>query len=1036
MNKLLVFLFLITTIAYSQPNIGQPSDLVGCNNNLGGFSFNLTQNNTQILNGLQQNLYGITFFNSLSNAQNNLYPISYQYNYIYYPGYPPTIYVRVEEYANPSNFAITNFNLITTNAVNLAQPPSLYFYGSYNGTGTFNLTVNNSILLNGIQPSSVSISYYTSLYNAQYNLNAISTPTNFTSYNNYQTIYVKVVDLVSGCYTITSFDLIAPGYDDTIYIPDANFKEMLLSTGNVAYNTYYSFYEPSFSCGPGNDVIGVGPSSVMIDTNYDNEIQVSEALAITYLDLDGYQGSMISNLSGIEAFANLQRLSCSNNLLTSLNLTQNQGLRYLNCSNNPITSISAIQAPSLYELYCFNLPLITSIVIPPTNNLKRLECGNYGNGSNPLSTLSVSQAPNLLYLRCYNGIYTSLNLTQNTSLKGLDLTNVSLSSLNLDSNINLKSLSLYNVPLTSISVSQNTNLLNLSLSNCAISNVNIGTNTSLRHLTLNGLPITNLDVSQNLQLCGASIENSQLSVLDFSNNVNLGVIDCVNNPQLTYLNIKNGSSQLGYLGGSQVINNPSLQFVCADEFEITTFQNYVGTNVPVSSYCTFVPGGNYNTITGNLTFDSDSNGCDANDPIHSNIKIGIVNGTSQGAAFSNALGNYSFLTLSGSFTLTPLIENPTWFTFSPVTATIPFANNNNNTANQNFCFAANGVHNDVEVVIIPQGRTSPGFDSTFKIVYKNKGNQTLSGTISFGYDEAVLDYVSSTQTPMSLSTGNIDWSYSGLLPFESRSFMVTLNVNSPTETPPVNLFDILNMTATINPVSGDESPLDNVFELHRMVVNSWDPNDKNCLEGAIVALSKIGEYLHYTINFENVGNADATNIVVKDLIDTAKFEVNSLQIVDSSHAMISRIEGNKVEFIFENINLGTNQHGNVTFKIRTKSTLVEGNTVTNKANIYFDYNLPILTNIASTTFQTLSSGEFVMNSSVAIAPNPAKDNVNINCNNTIKTIELFDVQGRVLTTQIVNTSQSLLDISNYTNGIYFVKVATEKGSKVEKIIKE
>ncbi len=1036
MNKLLLTLFLITTIAYSQPNIGQPNDLIQCNNIQGGFYFNLTQNNTQILNGLPPALYAVKFFNSLSNAQNNLYPISNQSNYFYYSGYPSTIYVRVEEYSNPSNFALTNFNLVISNSVNLAQPPSLYYYGSYNGTGTFNLTSKNSILLNGIQPSSVSISYYTSLSNAQYDLNAISNPTNFTSYYNNQTIYVKVVDLVTGCYTIKSFELIAPGYNDIIYIPDANFKQMLLSGNNVGYNTNYSFNELSFSCGPGNDVIGVGPSSVVIDTNYDNEIQVSEALAITYLNLYGYQGSMISDLTGIEAFASLHTLNCGNNLLTSLNLTQNQGLRYLDCSKNPITSFSSIQAPSLYELYCFNLPLF-SIVIPSNSNLKRLECGNFINGN--LINLDISQAPNLLYLKCYSGAFTNLNLMQNTGLKGLDLTNVPLSSLNLASNINLISLQLYNVPLTTIDVSQNTNLQFLSISNSTISSLNIGSNASLRHLSLNGLPITNLDVSQNLQLCHASIQNLQLSVLDFSSNTNMGSITCINNPLLIYLNVKNGSSQLGNFG-PQINNNPSLQFVCSDEFEITSIQNSVGTSAFVSSYCTFVPGGNYNTIVGDLIFDSDSNGCDANDPTHSNIKIEIVNGANQGATFSNALGSYSFFTQAGSFTLTPSIENPTWFTFSPINATIPFANSNNNTVNQNFCFAANGIHNDVEVVVIPQERTSPGFDSAFKIVYKNKGNQALSGTISFGYDEAVLDYVSSTQTPISISAGNIDWSYSGLQPFESRSFMVTLNVNSPVETPPVNQNDILIMTATINPISGDESPLDNVFELHRLVINSLDPNDKVCLEGITVPTSKIGEYLHYTINFENVGNADAANIVVKDLIDIAKFEVNSLQIVDSSHPMETRVTGNRVEFIFEDINLGPNEHGNVVFKIKTKSTLVEGNTVTNKANIYFDYNFPIETNTASTTFQTLSNGQFQVDNSVVIAPNPTKNNVNvntnINVNNKIKSIELYDVQGRVLMTQMVNDSQTSLDISNYVNGVYFVKVNTEIGTSIEKIIKE
>jgi hypothetical protein len=175
---------------------------------------------------------------------------------------------------------------------------------------------------------------------------------------------------------------------------------------------------------------------------------------------------------------------------------------------------------------------------------------------------------------------------------------------------------------------------------------------------------------------------------------------------------------------------------------------------------------------------------------------------------------------------------------------------------------------------------------------------------------------------------------------------------------------------------------------------------------------------------------------VKDMIDTTKFDISTLQVLHASHPMETRIAGNKVEFIFDDINLGSNQHGNVVFKIKTKSTLVEGNTVTNNANIYFDYNFPIETNTTFTTFQTLSNGEFPIDSSVVIAPNPTKNNVNINCNNTIKSIQLFDVQGRVLMTQLANDSEFTIDIFNYTNGIYFVKVITENGTTIEKIIKE
>ena len=110
--------------------------------------------------------------------------------------------------------------------------------------------------------------------------------------------------------------------------------------------------------------------------------------------------------------------------------------------------------------------------------------------------------------------------------------------------------------------------------------------------------------------------------------------------------------------------------------------------------------------------------------------------------------------------------------------------------------------------------------------------------------------------------------YTNLQPFESRSISVTLNLNSPTETPPLNSDDLLNFTANITPVAQDETPNDNTFTLNQTVVNSYDPNDKMCLEGNWLDPVKVGDYVHYCIRFENKGTASAVNVVVKDVIDT------------------------------------------------------------------------------------------------------------------------------------------------------------------------
>jgi hypothetical protein len=110
--------------------------------------------------------------------------------------------------------------------------------------------------------------------------------------------------------------------------------------------------------------------------------------------------------------------------------------------------------------------------------------------------------------------------------------------------------------------------------------------------------------------------------------------------------------------------------------------------------------------------------------------------------------------------------------------------------------------------------------------------------------------------------------------------------------------------------------------------------------------------------------------------------------------------------------------------------------VANKANIFFDYNLPILTNEAATLFEaTAGLGEHV-DASVAVYPNPTNGIVNISAGSSLTSLQLYDLQGRLLQTVLPNAANAVLDMTSRASGVYLLKVASEKGIKVEKIINE
>jgi hypothetical protein len=72
-----------------------------------------------------------------------------------------------------------------------------------------------------------------------------------------------------------------------------------------------------------------------------------------------------------------------------------------------------------------------------------------------------------------------------------------------------------------------------------------------------------------------------------------------------------------------------------------------------------------------------------------------------------------------------------------------------------------------------------------------------------------------------------------------------------------------------------------------------------------------------------------------------------------------------------------------------------------------------------------------------IYPNPTHSQLTIdNGQLTMEKVEIFDISGRMLQTFEVLKTSKVLDISHLSNGIYLVKVKTEAGEIVRKVVKE
>ncbi|MCL2289787.1 MAG: choice-of-anchor J domain-containing protein [Bacteroidetes bacterium] len=72
----------------------------------------------------------------------------------------------------------------------------------------------------------------------------------------------------------------------------------------------------------------------------------------------------------------------------------------------------------------------------------------------------------------------------------------------------------------------------------------------------------------------------------------------------------------------------------------------------------------------------------------------------------------------------------------------------------------------------------------------------------------------------------------------------------------------------------------------------------------------------------------------------------------------------------------------------------------------------------------------------SIAPNPATNSITISADNNFHTIEIVSFLGQTVVAQPNAGNAATLDVSNLTNGVYFVRIISENGTSVKKFVKQ
>jgi hypothetical protein len=311
------------------------------------------------------------------------------------------------------------------------------------------------------------------------------------------------------------------------------------------------------------------------DVNHDNEIQLTEAQNATSIDISSNYN--ISNISGIESFTNLAFLFIRNNPVSApVNLSQNTLLQSVRVQGTyPSINITGLSNLSYIEL----IGNYTSLDISNRTSLTELYLG-----APNLVSLNLTNLPQLQKLWINDANLTSIDVTQMPLLQELVLQQLDLTSINVTQNPNLKFLSLNGSPLGTVNISQNVLLENLGLDDTNITSINLQNNPLIKVLNIGhnnlsaGIDISNLTLLEDLGVFQCS-----LSTLDLSNNPLIKYLQLGNN-NLTDINVLHLSDLRNFMSygnkftNINLSNNPLLKYIAFNSNPFLTHINIKNGN--------------------------------------------------------------------------------------------------------------------------------------------------------------------------------------------------------------------------------------------------------------------------------------------------------------------------------------------------------------------------------------------------------------------------------------------------------------------------
>jgi fimbrial isopeptide formation D2 family protein len=766
----------------------------------------------------------------------------------------------------------------------------------------------------------------------------------------------------------------------------------------------------------------------------------TSSTAVTTLSSIDVGNNSIADLTGIQYFDSLKTLDCGNDN-----------------SGNPNSLTSLPPLPTSLETLVCNGNSLTSLPTLP-NALKYLMC--YFNQLTSLPTL-----PNLLqFLNCSNNLLTSIPILP-SSLQILGCVYNQLTSLPIlpDS---LQNIQCYHNQLMNLPSLPNT-LTTLVCSDNQLTSLPSLPNT-MTELNCSNNQLTVLPTLQSSLLYLSCAFNQLTSLPPLPDS--LQNLYCNNNNLTSFPFLPNSIFNLG-CGNNNISCFPTFPntFIDSVFFSITPnpftcLPNYISAmNFATHAYPLCVIGDTINNvnnctssqgITGFTYKDNNINcikdGYDLN-LVNIPLKLYDSNNTLLCQTYSAINGIYEFRDTSGTYIVnidTTGMPFTVQCTYPGIDSTVTLTNGNPLATDVNFAITCKPGFDVGVQSVFQSGWVFPGQQHELSI---NAGdmNQWYNLNCANGISGQVQVSVTGSVTYTSIAAGSLTPIITGnVFTYTIADFGTIYNAQDfgllfTTDTT-AQAGDQICVNVTVTPTNGDNNTSNNNYQFCYQVINSYDPNLKEVYP--IDVLPGYQDWFTYTIHFQNTGTAPAFNIRLVDTLSN-NLDLETFQVINYSHHNTISLKNKVLTVRFPNIMLTDStsnlegSKGFVQYRVKPKPNLPLGTQIKNTANIYFDYNAPIVTNTTINEYtQTASLKEIQMNSSISVYPNPGNGKYYVKLpdgmNFSELSLEVYNLLGELVISKKPQNSLTQIDLSQQPNGIYIVRVNGSKQSLNQRIIKQ